>query len=424
MNPSAPNNRLTNWSALIMGLFLTAGAASMLMMAMFFVVAGLTSGPALKNAEPLSMYLLAAGTFFMSLLLLPGIYFNARKFFGATDLTLHLPRINDWFFIPALVSAWSLTLVLGQLAAGHTILSILVLPIANIFAVGLPILLYIRISLRGLEFPSARRSWSVLGASMLLTPSLAVFFEAIAVGIIVLFLLIYANTVPGLRETFGTLLDSIKSGGTSDAEITRLTASLLFAPGASVAALSAFSFAIPLIEETFKLTVIWLYLGRIRRPVDGFVLGILCGAAFALAENIGFTSAGSADWAASIAARTTTALPHIFNSGLLGWALVSAWKEHRYGRLFATFFAVILVHGTWNAISLGMAMSGLASFVAEVPSILQNEFAWLVAWALLAIGTFIGLVYNNRQMRKLSMVEPPEKVGYNLPLPGEDTRLE
>jgi RsiW-degrading membrane proteinase PrsW (M82 family) len=206
-------------------------------------------------------------------------------------------------------------------------------------------------------------------------------------------------------ESFSTLITSIKPGNASDSEMTRLTATLLYAPGASVAALGAFSFAIPLIEETFKLTVMWFYLGRIRRPVDGFVLGILCGAAFALTENIGFTSAGSADWAASIAARTTTALPHIFNSGLLGWALVSAWREHRFGRLIATFFAVILVHGTWNAISLGLAMSGLAPYVAEAPAIFQNDFSWLAAWGIMAAGTLIGLVYNNHQMRKLIRVE-------------------
>ena len=405
MNQPAFNHQSVAWPALLMSLFLIIGAVFMWMVALFFVVIGLTSGPELKNAGPLGMYLLATGAFFIGLLLLPGIYLNARKLFGAADLTLRLPHINDWFFIPTLVAAWIATVVLGQLAAGHATLSILVLPVANIFAVGLPILLYIRISLRELEFPSARQSWSVLGASMLITPSLAVFFEAIAVGIIVLLLFLYANTVPGLKETFGTLINGIKTGGVNDAEMTRLAANLLYAPGASIAALSAFSYAIPLIEETFKLTVMWFYLGRIRRPVDGFVLGILCGAAFALAENIGFTSAGSADWAANIAARTTTALPHIFNSGLLGWALVSAWREHRFGRLLATFFAVILVHGTWNAISLGMAMSSLSSYVADAPAIFQYDFAWLVAWGIMAVGTLIGLVYNNGQMRKQSRAE-------------------
>ena len=47
-------------------------------------------------------------------------------------------------------------------------------------------------------------------------------------------------------------------------------------------------------------------------------------------------------------------------------------------------------------------MSGLSSYAVEVPAILQNDSAWLVAWGVLAAGTFIGLVYNNHQMRKLS----------------------
>jgi RsiW-degrading membrane proteinase PrsW (M82 family) len=139
--------------------------------------------------------------------------------------------------------------------------------------------------------------------------------------------------------------------------------------------------------------------------VDGFVLGILCGAAFALAENIGFTSAGSADWISSIAARTTTALPHIFNSGLFGWALASAWKEHRYGRLLGTFITVILVHGTWNAISLGLAMNGLNNLIVEVPTLFRYDFAWMAGWIVMAIGTLIGLIRNNRQMRKAASVE-------------------
>jgi hypothetical protein len=402
MNGTLTENRSTNLPALFISLFLAAGAALMAMMSMLFVLTGITSQPQLKNSDPLSMYVLAAGTLFVAILLLPGIYFNGRKFFGASDINLRLPRINDWILIPLLIILWGMTLLFGQLAAGHKLLAIVVLPFANIFAVVLPILLYVRISLRGLKFPSARRSWSVLGASMLITPTLALIFEAIAVGIIVVLLLLYANAVPGLKETFATLVKDMRAGGNSDEEMTRIAASLLFAPGAFVATLSAFSLAVPLIEETFKLAVLWLYLGRIRRPVDGFVLGILCGTAFALVENIGFTSAGSANWISSVAARTTTALPHIFNSGLLGWALVSAWREHRYGRLLAAFIAVILVHGSWNAISLGLAMSSLSSYVAETPLLLQNEIAWFVAWAFMAIGTFLGLLYNNRQMRKVS----------------------
>jgi len=402
MNVTTSENKSANLPALFISLFLAAGAAFTAMTAMLFILTGITTKPGLKGGDPLSMYVLAAGTLFVGLLLLPGIYFNVRKFFGASDHNIRLPSINDWFLIPFLIILWGMTLLFGQLASGNKVLSIFVLPVANIFAVVLPIILYLRISLRGLEIPSARRIWSILGISMLVTPTLALIFEAIAVGIIVVILLIYANTVPGLKETFANLVEGMRSGGNSGEDMTRIAASLLFAPGAFVATLSAFSLAIPLIEETFKLAVMWFYLGRIRRPVDGFVLGILCGTAFALVENIGFTSAGSADWVSSVAARTTTALPHIFNSGLLGWALVSAWREHRYGRLLATFIAVILVHGAWNAISLGLAMSSLSSYVAETPLLLQSEAAWIAAWGIMAIGTFLGLLYNNRQMRKAS----------------------
>jgi hypothetical protein len=400
MNGTATESRPANLPALFISLFLGAGAAFMAMISMLFVLMGITTRQGIKNSDPLSIYVLAAGMFFVALLLLPGIYFNGRKFFGVPDHTIHLPKINDRFLIPFLIIVWGMALLVGQLSTRNNILSLLVLPIANVFAVVLPIILYIRISLRGLEIPSARRIWSILGASMLITPMLALIFEAIALGVIVIILLIYANTVPGLKETFTTLFEDMRAGVSNDEETTRIAAGLLFAPGAFIAALSTFSIAIPLIEETSKLAVMWFYLGRIRRPVEGFVLGTLCGTAFALVENIGFTSAGTADWITSVAARTTTALPHIFNSGLLGWALVSAWREHRYGRLLATFIAVILVHGTWNAISLGLTMSDVSTYVADAPALVQSAIPWIAAWGVMAIGTFLGLLYNNHRMRK------------------------
>jgi hypothetical protein len=131
---------------------------------------------------------------------------------------------------------------------------------------------------------------------------------------------------------------------------------------------------------------------------------------------MGFASAGAADWAANAAARATAALPHIFNSGLLGWALVSAWKEQRYGRLVASFLAVVLVHGAWNAISLGLALSEFSVYVAEVPALLQSSYPWYAAWAVLIVGSLSGLIFNNRQMRKQAAHDESEELGYNLRL--------
>jgi RsiW-degrading membrane proteinase PrsW (M82 family) len=168
-----------------------------------------------------------------------------------------------------------------------------------------------------------------------------------------------------------------------------------------------FSVATPLIEETVKIALIVFYLRRINHPLEGFVLGILCGAAFTLSEGIGYTSTGTTGWAISAAARASTALPHILNSGMLGWALVSAYKEHRYARLIGAFLAAILLHGLWNAISLGLVMNGFSSLVADVPFYLQNAYPWFAGWIILTIGTFIGLIFNNRQMRNASRNQQP-----------------
>jgi len=275
-----------------------------------------------------------------------------------------------------------------------------------------------------LELPSARRTWSLFGASLIVSPTLAFILEGLAVVVIVLLYALYASFIPGLQATLKSTLNAFLARNGSEADSTRLAANLLFAPGAAFTALTTFSLAVPLIEETSKTILMWPLINRIRRPVDGFVLGTLCGAAFALAENFGFSSTGSADWTINVATRATAALPHMLNSGILGWALVSAWKEHRYGQLAKAFLAVILIHGAWNATSLGLAMNSLADYAIDVPFYLQYSYPWLSAWVLLAVGAFGGLIYNNTQMRKLLANEPAEIIEYNSTLlsqtPGEN----
>jgi hypothetical protein len=401
MNLPTPENQYTDWEALFTSLFLLMGIAFLLAMSGLLVLFGLSALPGAKTSEPLNILLLAAGTFFLVMLLIPGFYLNCLKFFNRPYEPKHLPALNDRIVLPVLITIWLFSLVLGNFLSSNQIASAILLPMTNIIAIGLPILFYIRISLRGLELPTARRGWSIFGASIMVTPTLAFIFEGLALGAVIVLFIVYASFVPGLRDLLKSLMTSFQSSNRSEDESMRLVAHLIFAPGVAVAALGTFSVAVPLIEETFKVILILPFLSRLRRPVDGFVLGILCGAAFALSENIGFSSAGSADWAANVAARATAALPHMFNSGLFGWALVSAWKQHRYGRLVITFISVLLVHGTWNAISLGLAMNNLAPYGANIPFYLQNSYPWIAAWIVLAAGSFAGLLFNNLQMRKI-----------------------
>ena len=405
MNQTKSEDIITDWGALFASLLLLIGIASLLVLSGLLILIGLSALPGMKSSEPLSILMLGSGTFLLSILLVPGFYFNCRKFFNKPNEPMRLPVLNDSVVLPALITAWLISLVLGNTISGSQIASTILLPLINIFAIGLPILFYIRISLRGLELPTARRGWSIFGASLLVSPILAFIFEGLALGVVILLFMIYASFVPGLQESLKSLIETIQANNRSDTDAMKLAANLIFAPGAAVAALSTFSVAVPLIEETFKIILILPFLGRIRRPVDGFVLGILCGAAFALSENISFSSAGSADWAANVAARATAALPHMFNSGLFGWALVSAWKQHRFWLLALTFFSIILVHGTWNAVSLGLAMNNLSQYGTSIPLLLQNSYPWIAAWIVLATGSFGGLLFNNFQMRKILRLE-------------------
>jgi len=407
MNSETDPAQNIEWRNLLMGLFLLAGAGITLLFSVFLLFIALSMSATIgDDSTLLSMLILSVGTAGLALLLVPGIFLNFRSVFHLfTTWSDRKIRIPDGFLFPLIFLVWPICLMLGQVASGNHRASAFIIPFANIIAIGLPILLYIRISLRGLELPGAKRGWSVFGCSLLISPILALILEAFAVVLILLAYLAYSSTVPGLTDSIQNLTDFIKSGNASQSDAIRLASGLAYAPGAIPALLLTFSVAIPLIEETVKVAAIGLYLGRLRRPVDGFVLGILCGAAFALTENLGFASAGAADWAASAAARATSALPHIFNSGLLGWALVCAWRQGRYKRLVGTFLAVILIHGTWNAISLGIAFSEFSAYVANGSFLFQNSYPWYAGWGMLVLGTLFGLLFNNRQIRNMAALE-------------------
>jgi hypothetical protein len=398
-----------------MGVLLALGATLLLIGALLLVVMGLSSLPYMNTDEPLSLLMLAGGMLLMGLLLLPGIVLNARKFFGFSELSIYIPSIHNAILLPVLAIIWIAILVLGQAASSNTTTAILLLPVLNLLAVGLPILAYLRIVLNGLPLPAARRGWSLFGASAITAPLLISIFEAFAFLAFLLLFVLYATTTPGLDTALQSVIDTLQTNRSALDSLTKEFATLLLAPGTTVALLGLFSLAIPIIEEALKIILLWFYADRLRSPVEGFVLGVLCGAAFALVENIGFASTGTSDWTIGVFSRATAALPHIFNCGLMGWALASAWQKKKYVQLFAAYSTAIIVHGTWNALSIAFAFSSLGTFIADIPAIIETPIPAVATWGVLTIGLAAGLFFANHQMRKVAANEAAEDVGYNPP---------
>jgi len=359
--------------------------------------------PALQlqgSGAGLSLHILAGGLFGLALLLLPGIYYNLRKFTNSARPALNFPALNDFFLLPSLVGLWALCLLAGELSLKNDLLSMFLLPGLNFLGIILPILFYLRISLRHLELPGVRFGWSFFGANLFVPPGLSMLLEALAVGIIVLIYLVFISVTPGLETTLLAYVTAFQASSQEQADVLNLAINIVNSPGVGLTLLGTFSVVIPIIEESLKLILLLPFLKRMRSANDGFVLGILCGAAFALSENIGFTSAGGEDWVLNIATRATAALPHMFNSGLLGWGLVSAWKYKKVGRLVGAFSAVLAIHGGWNALGLGLALDSLSPLENISTGFLPVNFLWITAWVLLALALSAGLVIFNHRLAK------------------------
>jgi RsiW-degrading membrane proteinase PrsW (M82 family) len=262
-----------------------------------------------------------------------------------------------------------------------------------------------------LELPSAHQGWSIFGITLVVGPLLGILLEAIIFVVLIFIVGLYASTNRELAQQLSQLAEILKNSSNPDT-LVAAAAPIMFTPIGMLTLLGLFSIAIPAIEEAVKVAALWVFADKIKHPVHGFALGILCGAAFALAENLGFSGTGANDWLSTASLRASSVLPHMLNSGILGWALVVAWKKHSYLKLALAYTAVMLIHGLWNAISLALWLNSLNPYVENVPGFLDDPVPFFSGWVVLIIGTLAGLVYGNWSLRG----SLPANVEYNEPL--------
>jgi len=130
----------------------------------------------------------------------------------------------------------------------------------------------------------------------------------------------------------------------------------------------------PLIEEAVKPAVIWVLGKHLRSPSEGFVLGALCGAGFAMLEGLMAVTGTTQMWGFGLAGRAAASLMHITSSGILGWGIASAQLEKRYWRLALTYLFSVSIHGFWNGSAIMAVYGALRMMVQnmqiDIPSML------------------------------------------------------
>ncbi len=360
-----------------------------------------------EEAVELQGMILFATLGFEALLLFAAAFFCFQKMVQkpAADQAASI-SIPIWQIIVLLVVAGAALLI------GHQIREIesvnwLLLPILTIPAIVLPLGVILALGAQRLPLGTRWQNWSVLGLSMTLAPILLIALEAFVAIIFFVGIIAYIASQPELAAELQGLSEQMQILGTEPEAALELLAPILTQPGVIVTVLLYMAVLVPAIEEVLKPLGVWLFAGKLGLTAQGFTLGALSGAGYALIETVGI-SAQAPEWASLLFSRIGTGLLHITTSALMGAAIVAAWRERRYLRLLGTYFLATLLHGLWNAFAMLFTFSTLAE-MGNLPGRLGTvQPIAVTTMSILAAGFFMMLLVLNRRMR--NRLSQPESV--------------
>jgi hypothetical protein len=270
---------------------------------------------------------------------------------------------------------------LGMLGVKNASISMLLIPL-NLLTFVLPVWILVRIGLQGLDAGSAERRWGTVAVGMTIVPLLIGILEIMVVVFIAALVILWISFNPSLMNQIESLGNRLIYINNPDA-ILKILSPYIFQPAVIFALLAFLSVCIPLVEELIKPLAVWLDPKSLVSPGQGFAVGVLGGASYALVESLGVSPGISGSMNILSVARVGTDLLHITTAGLMGWALVRCWQERKLLQLGATYLIVILLHGLWNALSLSSALGSAVSYMPNPSPLLQN----------LSMVSTIGLVF-------------------------------
>jgi RsiW-degrading membrane proteinase PrsW (M82 family) len=235
---------------------------------------------------------------------------------------------------------------------------------------------------------------------------LIIFLEIAVLVITVLFGFVWLLQQPGFRDLFAQFQGQLQTDPQQILLLSEKIQPFLKQPGFIVAGFFVVSLFVPLIEELFKTLALWFFVKKNWSPTEGFVTGLLCGAAFAFAESLTSMAAIPVDaWLQTAFGRMGTGLLHIFTAGFSGWALTSTWQDGKYLRLGLVFLSNVFLHGIWNFFAI---LFGVGPFLQSFSLPTGNGLSAAAPWILVLIASlmFSGLITMNHKLQAEST--PPD----------------
>jgi hypothetical protein len=303
----------------------------------------------------------AFGYFTLGVLLIPSTVLSLRRIIGHSSRQISIPGGRFGlviFLIPILLGIGTLLLqndLVGWLAPLHILVGLL------------SIAWLLWLAIRNLEPGSGQRAWGALGAGMTLTPFFAIVLEIIGALFLLVILAIYISTNPELTGAVERISGLVNRINPNMELIIQQLQPLFNDPFVLILTLSGLGLFVPLIEELFKPIGVMLLLGRKLTPAQGFALGAICGAGYALIENLTIGADGET-WALVSIGRFGTSAMHILTTALSGYALVRAKNEKRWLQLLGVYALNVFVHGLWNSLVVINSVAIVSGENGQIPA--------------------------------------------------------
>jgi PrsW family intramembrane metalloprotease len=387
----------THLPSLLSALLFVLGAVLILSVGLLMGSTALLSFAAGKNVE-IQQPILFVTFGFESILLLMAAFFVFQK-------TLQKPSADrETFFnlsarqILLILVVASFSILIGSWVGNLETVNLLVLPFLTVPAVVLPLAVLLTLGTRDLPMGARWQFWSVLGLGMTLTPFLLFVLEIVTGLLFFLGILAYVSMQPDLVYRLQSLGQQIVVLGPQSEAARELILPLLTKPSVIFIVLLYTAFFVPAIEELFKPLGVWLLANKLDSPAQGFALGALSGASYALIETIGVSGQGG-EWASLLFTRIGTGLLHITTSALMGAAIVLALRQRRYLRLLGTYVIAIALHGLWNASAMLYTFSDLAKLLNQADRWSAVQTISIGALSILSVGLFAILLTSHARMK-------------------------
>lgn len=277
-------------------------------------------------------------------------------------------------------------------------------PYLTPLAISIPIWWLVEFGKRNLPPVTSRKQSAALSFGASYGVLFIMFLELSVVLFMVAGFLIFANAQAGSQQW----MKSINPAHIDTQFLEHYLTAIVQNPWFIAALFSVVGIIAPFLEESLKPAALWVLRKRSLTPVQGFILGLYFGGAFALVENAGMViQFGAEGWVENILLRASTALLHIACSGLVGWGYARSMQPGKNRAFWKPLLSAFFLHGIWNSLALLFSAPDLMALSYGTrfsPKIWETLIliAIILEWGLV----FFLLWKMNRKLKKETSSEP------------------